>query len=110
MMYAIVDNFAQLVVAPPEPVIAADHVGVRAPTTPGDLPAVVVSLRVGDQRMSGLGRVMRSGEVVTHTTNLVEVTATPDTLSADLGELRLSPLPLRRNPTSMDSAPCSRML
>lgn len=101
-MYAIVDNFAQLVATPPDPVVSASRVGARKPSTPGDLPAMVISLTIDDQRTTGLGRAMRSGELVTRTSAIVPVSATPDTFSADLRHLRLAPLPLRKNPASID--------
>jgi hypothetical protein len=104
MMYAIVESFAQLVATPPEPVVTASRVGARKPSTPGDLPAMVISLSIDDQRTSGLGRTLRSGELVTRTSAIVEVSVTPDTFSADLRHLRLSPLPLKQNPASIKGA------
>jgi len=101
-MYAIVESFAQLVSAPPDPVVAAGRVGAQKPSTPGDLPAIVISLTIDNQRTTGLGRVSRSGELITRTSTIVEVSATPDTFSSDLRHLRLSPLPLRRNPASAE--------
>jgi hypothetical protein len=103
-MHAIVDNFAQLVATPPDPVVSAGRVGARMPSTPGDMPALVISLTVDDQRTTGLGRVARSGELVTRASAIVSVSVTPDTFSPDLRHLRLSPLPLRKNPASLDRA------
>jgi len=102
VMYTIVENFAQLVGTPPDAVLAVSRVGARKPSTPGDLPAIVVSVTIDDHRTTGLGGVTRSGELITRTTAIVEVSATPDTFSPDLRRLRLSPLPLRKNPTSTD--------
>jgi len=45
-MYAIVNHVAPLVVAPPDLLVAADLVGVRAPMTLGYLPTRVVSLTI----------------------------------------------------------------
>jgi hypothetical protein len=102
VMYAIVDGFAQLVVTPPDPVVAAGHAGGRKPAKISDLPSVVVSVTIDDQRTTGLGRVMRSGEIVTRASAIVDVAASPDTFSNDLRRLRLAPLPLRKNPASVN--------
>jgi hypothetical protein len=100
VMYAIVERFAQLVATPPDPVIAASRVGAHTPATQGDLPTIVVSLAIDDQRTTGLGRVTRSGEMITRHSAIVPVQEGPETFSPDLRRLRLSPLPIRKNPAS----------
>ncbi len=100
-MYPIVDAFARLVVTPPDPVVATGHAGGRKPTTANELPAVVVSVTIEDQRTTGLGRVMRSGELVTRTSRVVDVAASPDTFSSDLRRVRVAP-PLTKNPASVN--------
>lgn len=89
-MYTIVDNFAQLVSTPANPVILASRVGARKPSTPGDLPAMVISLAIDDQRTTRLGRVMRSGERITRASAIIQASAIPDTFSWDLSR---RPLP-----------------
>src|SRR5688572_29714172 len=103
-MYAIVDHFAQLVAATPDPVVAASHVAAQRPSTSGDMPALAVSVAITDQRTTGFGHVIRSGELVTRTTAVVTVAATADTFSPDLRQLRLQSLPLRKNPVSSGGA------
>jgi len=103
-MYAIVDHFAQLVATPPDAVVPASRVTAQQPSTSGDMPALAVSVAIADQRTTGLGHVIRSGEVITRTTAVINVAATPDTFSPDLRQLRLQSLPLRRNPQSTGAA------
>jgi hypothetical protein len=104
MMYSIVDHFAQLVAAAPNPVVVAGSVAAQKPSTSGDMPALAVSVAITDQRTTGLGHVMRSGEFVTRTTAVVNVGGTAAGFSPDLRQLRLQSLPLRKNPVSSEGA------
>jgi hypothetical protein len=91
---------AQVLAMPPDPALAATRVGARQPATNGDLPALVVSLRVDDARGIGLGRFVREGHTPTKSTALVEVSVAQDTFLPGFRTLRIAPLPVVRNPNA----------
>jgi hypothetical protein len=95
-MYSVIEKFAEVLSAPPEPILPGNRIGHKRPSTSSDIPMIVVSLTIQDHRTTGLGRVTRSGETLTRTTLLLEVRSTPETFSADLKRLRLQPLPLKK--------------
>jgi len=99
MMTLVVDSLANLLAAPPS-VLPSGRVGDRGPATPGDLPAVAVSLTLDSPRGTGIGEFLREGHQLTQHTTVVDVATTGDTPFEDLQTLRLLPLPLKRNPAS----------
>lgn len=99
-MNIVIDRMAEVLSAPPGAVLTAGSLGRRRPSGSADVPAVAISLRLDDPGKSGLGRFIRSGDALTRSGRVVEVQASAETFSDDLRTLRISPLPLRRNPLS----------
>jgi hypothetical protein len=95
----IVERLAQFLSMPPDPALGAGRVGARQPATSGDLPALVISLQIDDVKGIGLGRFVREGHTPTRSTSLIEVAAAEeDKFLPGLKTLRISPLPIIRNP------------
>lgn len=99
-MNIVVDKMAELLASAPGAVLVSNNVGRLRPSASGDVPAVAISLRLEGGGRGGLGRLIRSGDALTRSGRVVEVRASGETFSADLVRLRISPLPLRRNPSS----------
>jgi hypothetical protein len=62
-MYRIIDGFSALLSTPPDQVVAPNRVGEHRPSTPSDVPAVIVSLSIDDHRTTGLGAIARAGDM-----------------------------------------------
>ena len=99
-MNIVVDRMAEVLSSQPGAVLTAGSVGRRRPAGSADVPSVAVSLRLEGGGKSGLGRFIRSGDAMTRSGRVVEVRTGLDAFNADLKRLRISPLPLRRNPSS----------
>lgn len=100
MMQIVVDNVAAMLSLPPDPVLPAANIGVKKPATLADIPAICLGLELDGLEHSGIGRLVRSGEAVVKNTALVVVSENSEIFSPDLLSLRLSPVPLRKNPSS----------
>jgi hypothetical protein len=100
-MYSVIAKFAEVVAAMPDAVLNIASVSSQSPSTNSDMPCIVVSLEIDSLKTTGLGRVIRWGETITKHTGIVPVASTPETFTGDLKELRISPLPLRKNPSSV---------
>jgi hypothetical protein len=99
MMSLVVEGIVNLLAAAPA-VVPAGRIGDRAPSAPGDLPSVSVSLALDPPRGNGVGQFLREAHQVTQHTAVTEVTTVGDAPFTDLQTLRILPLPLKRNPAS----------
>jgi hypothetical protein len=103
-MDRVVDRLAAFLSAPPDAAVGSAAVGARQPATSGDLPALVIGLRIDDVKGLGLGGFVRQGHTPTQSTTTIEVGASEETFTPGLQTLRISPLPLVRNPTASGSS------
>jgi hypothetical protein len=103
-MNRIVERLAEFLSTPPDPAVGSAAVGARQPATSGDLPAIVIALRIEDVKGIGLGGFVREGHTPVKSTSSIEVSVAEETFSPGLQTLRISPLPLIRNPASSDGS------
>lgn len=101
VMSLVVDKLVEVLATAPNPVLSSGSMAPRRPASPGDLPAVGISLTVDHTRGVGLGRLVREGHTPARHTGVVRVAAGLDTFDASLTRLRLSPLPIRKSPASI---------
>jgi hypothetical protein len=99
-VYAVIDKFVELLLLPPA-LLPAERVGARRPAAVSDIPSVTCALTVAETRGSGLGRLVGPGDLPIRSTATVAVAAGADGFSADLRSVRLDPLPMRRDPSSV---------
>ncbi len=72
------------------------------PASSSDLPLLALSVSVSDSKHIGLNRFIRSGDALVQTTSIIPAKFSEDTFSQNLQRLRLSPLPLRKSPSSTE--------
>lgn len=101
MLSFALDKLAELLASAPDPVLNRERVGMRKPSGSGDLPMVVITLRI-DSQGHGIGNFIREGNVLAESTRIVQVQPSPDSFNENLTALRLSPLPFRRNPAATE--------
>ncbi len=101
-MHLVIDKLTEVLLTAPDPVLSASRLGARTPSSLGEVPRVAISVTNDSTRGTGLGGFFRAGDTPARSTSVVEVAAAPATFSADLRTLRIAPLPLRRNPASVD--------
>ncbi len=99
-MYIVVDRLVEALASGGNAILSADRLGSRKPAAGIDVPAIVVEVNFQTAKGAGLGRFVRAGESIVSATSIIEVEATVDTFSPSLKSLRISPLPLKRNPSS----------
>lgn len=99
-MNIVIDKLREVLASQPGPVLSSDRIGTRMPENASDVPAVAATLSLKGNQRTGLGRFIRSGDSLVEHTAIIEATPGPDTFAEDLQTLRISPLPLRRNPSS----------
>lgn len=99
-MYLVIDRLAEALTSGANALLTADRLGSKKPAAAIDVPAVVLEASFDTAKGAGLGRFARAGETVVSTTSIIEVQTTVDTFTPDLKTLRISPLPLKRNPSS----------
>ena len=99
-MLQVIDKLVEVLTAAPSPVLPAGRLGPVRPSASAEIPAAVISLTLETVSGSGIGRFVRAGDSIVQATNVIEVKATPDTFSTNLKSLRISPLPLKKNPSS----------
>jgi hypothetical protein len=100
-MHILIDKLVEVLSAVPNEILPSGRLGSRQPSAGADLPAVVLSLSLQTVNAPGIGRVVRSGDSLVETKNVVEVKPSTDTFASDLESLLLSPLPLKKNPSSV---------
>jgi hypothetical protein len=96
----VVDRLVEALASGGNAILSADRLGSRKPAAGIDVPAIVVEVNFQTAKGAGLGRFVRAGESIVSATSIIEVEATVDTFSPSLKSLRISPLPLKRNPSS----------
>ncbi|MDR5748833.1 hypothetical protein QCE73_37270 [Caballeronia sp. LZ029] len=101
MIQTIVDKLALSIASMATPAVSADRIGQVEPMSASQLPCLVVSVAVDDFRGTGLSRFARTGDVVTEQSLVLQVTPGANGFSDDLRSLRLSHLPLKKNPASV---------
>src|SRR6266545_3373810 len=102
-MHLVIDRLVEVIVGAQGISVPAGNLGSRRPSSGSDIPAVSVSLTLETERSPAIGRFIRSGDSLARSSSVIEVKASPDTFSAGLKSLRISPLPLRKNPSSTKS-------
>lgn len=100
MMNIVVDKMAEILAAQPDSVLPLNDLGMRKPSRGSEVPAVVISLVIDDYKGIGIGRFVRSGDSVVQNTSILEVISTSEMFTSNLKSLRISPLPIKRNPSS----------
>ena len=103
MMKSVIDKFVEVLAAPPDPILSSSSMGAKKPSGGSDIPAIAISLTIEGSRGSGLGRFIRAGDTVVQNTSIIEVNSTPETFSNDLRSLYIQPLPLKKNPASVEN-------
>jgi hypothetical protein len=103
-MYLVIDRLVEALASGPDPLLSADRLGPKKPAASVEVPAVVFSLRLAQAKGAGLGRLVRAGDSIVQSTNIIEVAPSIDTFSPNLKTLRIAPLPLKRNPSSTSTA------
>ena len=99
-MYVVIDRLVETLASGGNAILSADRLGSKKPAASIDVPAIVLEAGFHTAKGAGLGRFVRAGESVVSMTSIVEVEATEDTFSSTLTSLRISPLPLKKNPSS----------
>jgi hypothetical protein len=102
MMTMVVDRLVHVLATFPEPVLPSSAMGTRRPSNGSQVPAVVISLAIDSAKGHGIGRFVRSGNAVVRSSAVIEVQPTPQTFSSDLRTLRIWPLPLKKDPSSVE--------
>lgn len=101
MMSLVIDKLIEVLSTQPDAVLPTSSIGAKRPSTGAEVPAIAVSLVIGNAKGTGLGRFRRAGETVAQNVAIVEVQPAPETFSDDLRSLRLAPLPLKKNPAAL---------
>jgi hypothetical protein len=103
-MHSVIDRLVEILSAANEVSVPVSNLGSKRPSAGNDLPAVSISLGLDPEKSPAIGRYIRSGDSPARSSAIIEVKSMPDAVeafSADLKSLRISPLPLRRNPASV---------
>jgi len=95
-MNSVIAGMVGFLSAAPDPLLDAARLGDRLPSSPGEMPAVAMSLAIESTRGTGMGRFRKEGHLMVRNSAIVQVQASPTTFSADLKTLQLAPLPLRK--------------
>jgi hypothetical protein len=103
-MDRIVDRLAAFLSTPPDPVVGLAAVSARQPASSGDLPALVIGLRIDDVKGLGLGGFVRQGHTPTQSTTTILVREGEEPFAPGLRIMRITPLPLVRHPDSSGSS------
>ena len=99
-MYLVIDRLVEALASGTAPLLSVDRMGPKKPTASVEIPAVVFSLQLDQAKGAGLGRFVRAGDTIVQSTSIIEVAATVDTFAENLKNLRIAPLPLKRNPSA----------
>jgi hypothetical protein len=98
----IVDRIVEYLSMPPEPLSSLVGIGTVQPSTDGSLPAIVTSLTLQNDRNGYVGHFSGSGFKIVQNTATVEVGSCGETIEDDLRSLLIWPLPLKKNPSSVE--------
>jgi hypothetical protein len=99
-MHLVIDRLVEVISAARGASLPAGNLGSRRPSSGSDVPAVSVALTLETEKGPAIGRFIRSGDGPARSSSVIEVKASEDTFSANLKSMRISPLPLRKNPAS----------
>ena len=99
-MYHVIDRLVEALTSGSDPLLSADRLGPKKPTASVEIPAVVFSLQLDQAKGAGLGRFVRAGDTIVQSTSIIQVAPSGDTFLENLKTLRISPLPLKRNPSA----------
>lgn len=102
MMNLVIDKFVEVLLMAPTPVLASGNVGLKKPSGSGDVPAIFISLNIESNKGNGIGRFIRAGDTIAKNTNVTEVKSSTEAFLNDFKLLRLWPLPLKKNPSSVE--------
>ena len=105
MMQSVGDNLVAVLAMPPDPILPAAGMGFKKPATLAEVPAICLELELDGSDPGGVGRIARSGEIMAKNSAVVVVTADSEVFSPDRRTLRLWPLPLKKNPATIQSGP-----
>jgi len=101
-MKIVIDKLVEVLSTSPESILSLGSLGVKKPSGASDIPTIVISIIIENNKGTGIGRFMRSGDSVVQNTSVIEVKHTSDTFSSDLKYLRIWPLPLKKNPSTTE--------
>lgn len=101
-MNLVIDKFVEVLLMAPSPVLASGNVGLKKPSGSSDVPAISISLNIESNKGNGIGRFIRAGDTIAKNTTVSEVKSSTEAFSNDFKSLRLWPLPLKKNPSSVD--------
>lgn len=99
-MNTVIDRLVEVLAATPEPVLSQNCMGAKEPSSGVEVPAIVMSLIINSYKCNGLGRFIRSGDSIVKNEAIIEIKSSTEKFPADLKSLRLTPLPLKKNPSS----------
>ncbi len=99
-MNVVIDKLVEVLSSSHEIRVAERRLGSRRPSDAGETPAITMFLSLDNTKGAGIGRFIRAGDSIVKSTSVQEVQLDPTGLSDVLSLLRLSPLPLRRSPSS----------
>ena len=100
-MNLVIDKLVEVLSVAPDPILPSNRLGTKIPSSGGEIPAVSISLNIHEYKGIGIGNFVRSGDSIVQNTAVVEVRPTSETFSGDLKLLRIEPLPLKKNPSSV---------
>jgi hypothetical protein len=103
-MYRVIDKLSEVLFLPPALALSSAHVGSKKPSGADEIPAIVVSLTIEENKGRGLGRFIRAGEMTVQSSAVIEAKPGPEAFSGDLRTLRLHPVPVKKNPSSTEGA------
>jgi len=101
-MNLVIEKLVEVLSSSPEAVLPTNQLGSKRPSGASEVPSIAISLSLETGKFTGIGRVIRSGDGIVETTNVIEVKTPSETFSSDLKSLRLEPLPLKKNPASTE--------
>src|SRR5687767_12566473 len=102
-MNIAIDRFAQVLASTPDVLLSINSIGAKKPANGSEIPVISVSLRIDDEKGLGYRRFVREGNAVVKNTALVAVRSTTEGLSPGFRVLRMSPLPLKKNPDAVST-------
>lgn len=100
MMSLVIDRFVEVLATQPDALLPASAMGARRPASGADIPTVAISLSVDAIKGTGLGRYIRAADRIVQSSSTVVAAESPETFMFGLRRLRISPLALRKSPSS----------
>lgn len=103
-MFTVVDKIAEVLSSQPESILPLNSVGSKKPFHPGELPIIVISLHIDRHGYIGIGRFIRAGDTTVQHTGIISINGSERNAGSDFKFVRITPLPLKKNPSSTQSS------